>query len=72
MIDPTLRNINRLIVQSFKDIGSVPIRHSFDKYYIPLVEIKDFSILINNKLLFMQPIKTNEKRLKICRNVKKL
>ena len=44
-MDPTFRNI---------------IRDSFDKYYIPLVKIKDFNALINNKPFFYQPVKNNQ------------
>ena len=35
VIDPTLRNINRLFVLSFKNCDSDPTRNFFDKYYIP-------------------------------------
>ena len=48
MIDPTFRNINSLFVLWFKNGGNDPTRNSFDKYYMPLVEIKDFSALIHN------------------------
>ena len=65
MIDATFRNINRLIVKSFKAGGNDPTRDSFDKYYMPLVEIKDFNVLINNKPFSEQPIKANKKRLNI-------
>ena len=53
MIDATFRNINRLFVLSFKNNGNDPARDSFDKYYIPLVEIKDFNALIDNKHFFI-------------------
>ena len=53
MIDVTFRNINRLFVLSFKNNGNDPARDSFDKYYIPLVEIKDFNALIDNKHFFI-------------------
>ena len=60
MIDPTFRNINRLFVLSFKIGNNDLTKLSFDKYYIPLVEIKDFNVLINNKLFFDQPVKNKE------------
>ena len=63
LIDPTFRNINRLFVLSFKNGGDDPTRYSFDKYYIPLVEIKDFNALIDNDPLFDQPVK-NKKSMK--------
>ena len=36
-------------------------RDSFDKYYMPLVEIKDFNALIDNKPFFDQPVKNKQK-----------
>ena len=60
LIDPTFRNINRLFVLSFKNGNDDPTRDSFDKYNIPLIEIKDFNALINNKIFFDQPVKKQE------------
>ena len=48
----TLRNINRLFVLSFKNGNDDPTRDSFEKYYMPLVEIKDFNALIDIKIIF--------------------
>ena len=39
-------------------------RNYFDKYCIPLLQIKSFNALSNNKPVLDQPIKTNKKRLK--------
>ena len=39
LIDPTFRNINRLFVLSFRNGNDDPTRNSFDKCYMPLVEI---------------------------------
>ena len=52
MINETFRNINRLFVLSFKNSFIDPTRNSFDEYYIPLVEIKNFNALIDNKPFF--------------------
>ena len=60
MTDPTFRNINRLFVVSFNDCGNDPTRDSFDKYYVSLAEIKDFSTLIDNKP-FSQPLRNKQK-----------
>ena len=49
LIDLAFRNINRLFVLSFKNDYDDPTRNSFDEYYMPLVEIKDFNALIDNK-----------------------
>ena len=71
-IDPTFRNINRLFVLSFKTGNNDITRSSFDKYYMPLVEIKDFNALIKSKPLFDQPVKkkqeTYEKLIEMPRN----
>ena len=62
-MDPTFRNINRLFIQSFKDCNSDPTRNIF-KYFMSLVEIKDFNILIDNKPNFEQPIKNKQRFMK--------
>ena len=72
LIDPTFRNINTLFVLSFKNGNNDPTRDSFNKYYMPLVEIKDFKALIDNKPFFDQPVKNKqevyEKLIKMSRN----
>ena len=48
------------------------MRDSFDKYYMPLVEIKDFHALIDNKTSFDLPVKNKqeayEKLIEMSRN----
>ena len=56
LTDSTFRNINRLHILSFKNGDNNPTGGSLDKYYMPLVEIKDFNALIDNKPFFDQPI----------------
>ena len=71
MINGTFRNINRLLVLSFKigDIG--PIRNYFDKCFMLLVEIKEFNALIDNKPFFDQPVKNKDEAHEKRRNVQK-
>ena len=40
--------------------NNIPTRNSFVKYYMPLVEIKDFNALISNKSFFDQPVKNKQ------------
>ena len=56
MIDPAFRNINRLFNLSFKVNNNDSKRNSFHKDYMPLVEIKDFNALIDNKPFFDQTV----------------
>ena len=64
LIDPTFTNVNRLLVLSFKRIEENNIkkdyRDSFSHYYVPKVQIKDFSILIHGKRFFDLPINNEE------------
>ena len=57
MTDPKFKNINRLFVLLFKNRNNDPTIYFADKYYMSLVEMEDFSALINNKSVFDQPIK---------------
>ena len=72
LTDPTFRNINRLLVLSFKNGDNDPTINSFDEYYMPLVETKDFNPLIDNKPFFDQLVKNKqnayEKLIEISRN----
>ena len=60
MIDPTFRNINKLFVLLFRNGDDDPTRNSFDKYYIPLVEIKDFNGLIDSNFFFDRTVKNKQ------------
>ena len=45
---------------SFKNGYDDPTKSSFYKYYMSLVEIKDFNALIDNKPFFDQPVKNKQ------------
>ena len=47
-------------VHSFEYCNADPTRDSFDEYYMPLVEIKDFNALVDNKPFLDQPVKENK------------
>ena len=72
MIGPTFGNMNGLFVQSFKVGDNDPTRDYFVKYYMLLVEIKDFNALIRNKPFFDQTVNNKqeayEKAVEISRN----
>ena len=72
LTDPTFRNINRLFALSFENSNNNDTRDCFNKYYMPLVEIKDFNALIDNKPFFNQPVKNKqeayEKLIEMLRN----
>ena len=57
LIDLTFTNVNRLFVLSFKNEDD---RTSFSKYYTPIVETKNFNVLIDGKSFFDTPIKNKE------------
>ena len=64
LIHLTFRNINFLFVLLFKNDDNDPARNSFDNCYMPLVEIKHFNVLINNKPFFISQQRANKKRIK--------
>ena len=45
---------------SFKNAYDDSTRNSFDEYCMPLVEIKDFNVLINNKSIFDHLVKNKQ------------
>ena len=64
LIDPTFRNINRLFVLSLKIGKNDPVKNSFDKCYMPLVEIKYFNGLIYNKSVLTRQPEANQEHMK--------
>ena len=64
LIDPTFTNVNRSFVLSFEWIEENNVkkdyRDSFSHYYVPKVEIKDFSVLIDWKSFSDLPVKNEE------------
>ena len=53
-----------MFVLSFKNGDNDPTRGPFDKYYMSLVEMKDFNALIANKLFFDKPVKNKQEAYK--------
>ena len=60
LIDPIFTNVNRLFVLSFSRNNEGDRRDSFSHYYVPNVEIKDFNVLIDEKIFFDLPVKNEE------------
>ena len=56
-IDSTSTNVNRLFVLSFENKND---RTSFSKNFVPDVQIKDFNVLINEKIFLDMSIKNGE------------
>ena len=65
-INPTFKKIKILFVHSFKDGNNDPTKNSFDEYYIPLIEIKDFIALIDKPVKHKQ--EAYEKRIEMSQN----
>ena len=54
LVEPSFQGVNRLLVLAFENDDDKTID---DQYYLPTVEIKDYSIMINGENVFDQPIK---------------
>ena len=61
MIDLAFSSINMLFVLSFKNGNNNPTIDFINSYYMPLLEIKDFNVIIENKSFFDQPVKNKQK-----------
>ena len=66
LIDPTFRNVIRLLVLLFQRIAgenntTKDHKDAFSDYYVPNVEIKDFNALIDGKGFFDVPLKIKKK-----------
>ena len=49
-----------MFVLLLKNGNDDPRRIYFAEYYIPVIEVKDFNVLIDNKPFFDQPVKNKQ------------
>ena len=66
LIEPNFQGVNRPFALAFENDDD---RTSFDEYFYPTVEIKDYNIMINSEHVFDQPIKNNKVT---CENIRKI
>ena len=57
LVEPSFQGVNRLFVLAFENDDD---RTSDDEYYFPIVEIKDYNLMINGENFFDQPTKNNK------------
>ena len=57
LVDPSFQRVNRLFILAFEDDAQ---RTAHNSYYLPIVEIKDYNIVINGENFFDQPIKNKK------------
>ena len=57
LIEPSFQRINRLFVLAFENDDH---RISNKRYYTPNVDIKDYNVMIDGKIFFDQPIRSDK------------
>ena len=66
LIDPSFQGISRLFVLSFENVVDRKVHR---EYYIPKVEIKDYSVMIDGKNFFDQLVKNDIRTYDNIRNI---
>ena len=57
LVEPSFQGVNRLFVLTFENDAQRTIN---EIYYLPNVEIKDYSVIIDGKNFFDHPVKSNK------------
>ena len=57
LVDPTFTNVNRLFVLAYQTADD---RESLSQFYLPIVMVKDYTVIIDKLTFFDLPIKTEE------------
>ena len=65
-VDPSFQGVSKRFVLSFED-NTIRARHT--RYSLPTVEIKDYSVMVDEQNPFDQLVKND---LKTCDNIKKI
>ena len=72
MIDSTFKSISWFFFLSIRNSDNNPKRNYYFDFYMPLVEIKDFNVLFDNKLISNQAVsykqQAYEKLVEMSRN----
>ena len=58
LVDPSFQGVNRLFVLPFENENDWTPHLT---YYLPKVEIKDYNVMIDDKIFFNQPINSDLK-----------
>ena len=58
LIEPSFQGVNRLFL-AFEHDHNDDKRISNKRYYIPIVEIKNYNVMIDGKNVFNQPVKND-------------
>ena len=66
LISPSFQGGNRLFVLSFEIEND---KRSHSTYYLPIVEIKDYNVMINGRNFFDQPINSITKTYENIRGI---
>ena len=66
LINPSFQGVNRLFVLSFENEND---RTSHSTYYLPKVEIKNYSVMIDGRNVFDQPINSMSKTYENIRKI---
>ena len=66
LIDPSFQGISRLFVLSFENVVDRKVHR---EYYLPKVEIKDYSVMIDGKNFFDQLVKNDIRTYDNIRNI---
>ena len=56
LINPSFQGVYRIFVWSFENTDG---KTSYTRYYLPLVEVKDYNVVIDGWNFFDQPVKNN-------------
>ena len=64
--DPSFQELYGINVLSFEDIN---VRNSYKRYFIPLVEIKDYNVMIDGRNSFDQLLQNNLRKMIILQLV---
>ena len=57
MVEPSFQEVHKLFVLAFENDAQ---RTSSKGYYLPIVDIKNYNVMINGENFFDQPIKHNK------------
>ena len=68
-LDPSFQGVNRLFVMAYNRVDGQPTRDERTKYYLPIIDLKQYNVIIDGINFYDNPIENNNEKYRELKKV---
>ena len=68
-LDPSFQGVNRLFVMAYNRVDGQPTRDERTKYYLPIIDLKQYNVIIDGRNFYDNPIENNNEKYRELKKV---